>query len=315
MSRLIRPGDAEWPAKLTEANAAKVAPPIKQLRAIGLPLEADAACVAIVGTRRASASGLDLAHEMAGRLAEAGFVIVSGMALGIDGAAHRGALDAAGRSVAVLGCGADVCYPPKHRILKQRLQQAGTIVSEYPDGAEAQAWHFPERNRIIAALSLGVIVIQGGPKSGALITARLADRYNRAVFAVPGNPLVRESFGCHQLIRSNLAALVTSVEEVLEELAPRLAWADAEASGEPPTSPVPRGLSDADIRVMTVLDDIPRPPVAVAHRCEFTPGEVALACARLEVRGLAAKRMAGFAVTPAGIRVRNEIARPARRSG
>lgn len=313
MSRIIRPVDREWPVKIVEANEKKTAPSIRQLHVAGSPLEPDGAHVAIVGTRRASATGLDLAHGMAGRLAEAGFVIVSGMALGIDGAAHRGALEVGGRTVAVLGCGVDVCYPPKHRHLKGRIESDGTLVSEYADGTEPQSWRFPERNRIIAAMSVGVIVIQGGPKSGALITARLADRYERSVFAVPGNPLERESAGCHHLIRTNMAALVTSVDEVLEELAPKLAWADSGPPSETPALPVPPGLGDGDLEVLTVMDDIPRPPVALARKVDMAAGEVSLACARLEARGLAAKRMAGFAITPGGIRVRNTVTAEAAR--
>jgi DNA processing protein len=307
MSRTIRPGDPEWSVKLSEANESKGAPPIKKLHAVGLPLEADGAHVAIVGTRRATVGGLELAHEMAGRLAEAGFVIVSGMALGIDGAAHRGALAVGGRSVAVLGCGVDVCYPRKHRSLRDRLARAGSIVSEYPDGTEAETWHFPDRNRIIAALSVGVIVVQGGLKSGALITARQAAAFDRPVFAVPGNPSCRESSGCHHLIRSTRAALVTGVDDVLEELAPQLAWADVDPPGEIRKAPIPRGLEDLDVAALGLLDEIPRPPVALARRSELSPGELALACARLEVRGLALKRMAGFIVTPGGVRVRNAI--------
>lgn len=314
MSRIIEPNDAEWPRMLAEADAMGVAPPVTRLYATGLPLDPDRRHVAIVGTRRASATGLDLAFEFGARLSEAGFTIVSGLALGIDGAAHKGALEADGRSVAVLGCGVDVCYPGRHRGLRDRLLRQGTILSEYPDGTPPDTWRFPQRNRIIAALSTATIVVQGGRKSGALITAEYAFNYDRRVVAVPGNPLCRESDGCHYLIRSSTAALVTSVDEVLEELAPELTWADADIGGSEPSpqTPVPAGLREGDLSTLAFLDDVPRPPMALALRADRPTGDVALGCARLEVRGLAAKRMAGFVITPAGIRVCNSVVSRAR---
>ena len=307
MTRVIQPGHPEWTPLLAQVAATPGVPQIKQLFALGIPLEPHDRYVAIVGTRRADATGLDMATEIAGRLAEAGFVVVSGMAVGIDGAAHKGALAAGGKTVAVLGCGLDLCYPGRHRALKGRIEHQGAVLSEYADGTAPESWHFPERNRIIAALSRVVIVIQGGQKSGALITAGFANKYERDVLAVPGNPLCKRSSGCHRLVRSNSAALVSSIEDVFEEIAPDIMWADAGPLHDRSTAPVPPGLDTGDLQALTLLDDLPRPPVALARRSDLTTGHVAMSCARLEVRGLAAKRRAGFVVTPAGIRVRNSL--------
>ncbi len=175
--------------------------------------------IAIVGSRNASAGGLALARDFAATLARAGFSVTSGMADGIDGAAHQAALDAGAQSIAVLGTGVDLVYPRKHARLAQRLVEGGALVSEFALGAQGLAENFPRRNRIIAGLSLGTLVIEAGLQSGSLITARLAAEQGREVFAVPGsvhNPMAR---GCHRLIRQG-AKLVETAAEVLEELAP-----------------------------------------------------------------------------------------------
>ncbi len=175
--------------------------------------------IAIVGSRNASAGGLALARDFAATLARAGFSITSGMADGIDGAAHQAALDAGAQSIAVLGTGVDLVYPRKHARLAQRLVGRGALVSEFALGTRGLAENFPRRNRIIAGLSLGTLVIEAGMQSGSLITARLAAEQGREVFAVPGsvhNPMAR---GCHLLIRQG-AKLVETAAEVLEELAP-----------------------------------------------------------------------------------------------
>jgi len=175
--------------------------------------------VAIVGARSASASGLAHAHAFARTLAQAGFAITSGMADGIDGAAHAAALDAGAATLAVIGTGPDRVYPRKHHALARRIATHGVLISEFPLGTAARADHFPRRNRIIAGLSLGTLVIEAGLRSGSLITARLAGEQGREVFALPGsihNPLAR---GCHRLIRDG-ARLVESAAEIIETLAP-----------------------------------------------------------------------------------------------
>lgn len=175
--------------------------------------------VAIVGARSASASGLVHARAFARALAQAGFAITSGMADGIDGAAHAAALDDGAATLAVIGTGPDRVYPRKHHALARRIAAHGVLVSEFPPGTVARADHFPRRNRIIAGLSLGTLVIEAGLCSGSLITARLAAEQGREVFALPGsihNPLAR---GCHRLIRDG-ARLVEGASEIIETLAP-----------------------------------------------------------------------------------------------
>ncbi|WP_449427126.1 DNA-processing protein DprA [Rhodanobacter umsongensis] len=175
--------------------------------------------VAIVGARNASVAGLAHARAFAGALAAAGFAITSGMADGVDGAAHVAALDAGAATLAVIGTGPDRVYPRKHHALARRIIEQGVLVSEFPPGTPARADHFPRRNRLIAGLSLGTLVIEAGLQSGSLITARLASEQGREVFALPGsihNPLAR---GCHRLIREG-ARLVESAAEIIETLTP-----------------------------------------------------------------------------------------------
>ena len=175
--------------------------------------------VAIVGARAASAGGKAHARAFAQALADAGFAITSGMADGIDGAAHTAVLDAGAKTLAVVGTGPDRVYPRKHHELARRIATHGALVSEFPPGTPARADHFPRRNRIISGLSLGTLVIEAGLRSGSLITARLAAEQGREVFALPGsvhNPLAR---GCHRLIREG-ARLVEEAAEIIEALTP-----------------------------------------------------------------------------------------------
>lgn len=173
--------------------------------------------VALVGARNASANGRRFAHDMARSLSASGMVVVSGMARGIDGAAHLGALTGPGSTIAVLAGGVDVLYPPEHADLFERLAVEGLIVAEMPPGAEPQARHFPRRNRIISGLSQGTVVIEAALKSGSLITARFANEQGREVMAVPGSPLDPRCRGTNSLIRQG-ALLVEDAEQVLEAI-------------------------------------------------------------------------------------------------
>ena len=173
--------------------------------------------VAVVGARAASPAGLTAARQLGHDLASAGLTVVSGMARGVDGAAHAGALDGAGATVAVLGCGVDVVYPPEHTQLAQRIAQTGAIVSELAPGAPPFPHHFPLRNRIISGLARAVVVIEASEKSGSLITARAANEQGRDVLAVPGPILTGRSRGCHALIRDG-ARIVDSAKDILEEI-------------------------------------------------------------------------------------------------
>lgn len=172
--------------------------------------------IGIVGARNASANGRRLARQLAAELGQAGLVVASGLARGIDTAAHEGAL--ASGTVAVLAGGPDVVYPRENEALYRRICQSGAVVSEMPAGTVPQARHFPRRNRLISGLSLGVLVVEAAPRSGSLITARFALEQNREVFAVPGSPLDPRARGCNQLIRNQGAALVESAEDLLETL-------------------------------------------------------------------------------------------------
>lgn len=173
--------------------------------------------LAIVGTRKASRYGKEIAQKLAFELASLGITIVSGMALGVDTFAHQGALEAKGKTIAVFGCGVDVIYPPSNRGLSKEIETSGALVSEFPLGTGTEKGHFPRRNRIISGLSLGTIVVEGHYDSGAMITAKQALDQGREVFAVPGNVDLDQSKGPHWLIKQG-AKLVESVDDVLEEL-------------------------------------------------------------------------------------------------
>jgi DNA processing protein len=182
-----------------------------------LPLRLQAPAVAVVGSRAATPTGLSVARRLARELAAGGLTIVSGLARGIDAAAHEGALDAGGATVAVLGCGADVVYPARHAALASRVADAGVLVSELPPGAPPLPHHFPLRNRIISGLARAVVIVEASEKSGSLITARAALEQGRDVLAVPGNVLSGCYRGCHALIRDG-ARLVERVEDIFDEI-------------------------------------------------------------------------------------------------
>jgi DNA processing protein len=204
--------DEDYPKPLRSIASA---PPV--LYVLGKLLKQDEWAVAVVGTRHVTAYGREAAAELAGALARNRITIVSGMARGVDGIAHRAALDAGGRTIAVLGCGLDVVYPPEHARLAQAIAGQGALVSDYPLGAQPEARNFPPRNRIISGLSLGVLVVEGAEDSGSMITADYALEQGRDVFAVPGSIFASRSHGTNKLIQQG-AKMVTSVEDILEEL-------------------------------------------------------------------------------------------------
>src|SRR5205823_1946128 len=242
---LIR-DDPRYPALLAEIHDP---PPLLYVRG-SLP-PADAPAVAIVGSRSGTTYGRGVAERFGRELAAAGVGVVSGLARGIDAAAHRGALAGGGPTLAVLGCGVDVPYPWENQELARRIIDSGALVSEYPLGAAPDAWHFPSRNRIISGLALGSVVIEAARGSGALITAACAVDQNREVFAVPGsidNPLTQ---GPHALLRDG-ARLVTNIDDILQEL--RLAPEAAQAA-----LPLPEPeLSGDERQLWTLLSRQPR---------------------------------------------------------
>ena len=206
--RQLVPGQSNWPAGWNDLND-----PPDLIYLAGDPNTVTMPTIAMVGTRRATVRGLAVAHRLAHDLAWYGWVVVSGLALGIDGAAHRGALAAGGRTVAVMATGLDRTYPREHRRLRDRIEQSGCVVTEYPATTRPTRYRFPQRNRLIAALARAVIVVEAPARSGALCTAEHAVDLGREVFAVPG-PVDRvQSRGCHHLLRDG-AQLIESATDV-----------------------------------------------------------------------------------------------------
>jgi DNA processing protein len=290
--QLVKRGAAGYPPLLAEVPGAPAA-----LWVSGRTLE-PAAYVGVVGTRRASRYGLEVARWMGRELAAAGVVVVSGMAAGIDAAAHRGALTT-GSTVAVLGSGVDVCYPRSNAALYGQIAEQGSVVSEYPPGTTPAPWRFPARNRIIAGMSLGVVIVEARQDGGAMITARLALEYGREVFAVAGPVHASGSEGPHALVRDG-ARLVTSARDVLEDLGlsfPRSAasWTqDALSAPTPPLSPDER-------RVLEILQAEPMLLDRIARLAGMPASAATAVLSRLELAGLASRHPgARFARTVGG---------------
>jgi len=233
--------------------------------------------VAVVGARACSAYGSAVATSFGERLTEAGVVVVSGLARGVDAAAHRGAL-AAGRTVAVLGCGIDRDYPAAHASLAARIAAAGLIVSEYPPGVEPAPWRFPARNRIVAGLCRATVVVEARERSGALITADLALEEGREVLAVPGEITSALSAGTNALLRLG-ATPATSAEDVLEAV--------GIARDTRPSGPAPPALSAAGTAALAAIADAPLAVDDLVLRTGLGAGVVAAALAELELAGLA----------------------------
>ncbi len=247
--------DADYPAALLRTED----PPLL-LYAVGSGLAdgtLSAPALAIVGSRNPTPQGCANAQAFAGSLAQAGLVVVSGMALGIDGAAHEGALDAGGRTIAVVGTGLDRVYPKRHLGLAHRITASGLVVSELPLGTPPLAHNFPRRNRIISALSQGTLVVEAALQSGSLITARLALEQGKEVFAIPGSIHAPQSRGCHALIKQG-AKLVESAQDVLEELRwPGHAGIAPEFIAEPPDSTRAQGQNGLKNAVLAALGHDP----------------------------------------------------------
>ncbi len=242
-------------------------------------------CMAIVGARAASSYGLEMAGRFAADLARRKYTVVSGMASGIDAAAHYGCLEAEGRTIAVLGCGVNRVYPPQNRTLYQRMINCGAVVSEYPLDTEPDAFRFPARNRIISGLSLGVMVVEAAKRSGSLITAQLALEQNREVFAVPGRIDSFKSAGTHNLLQQG-AKLVLRVEDIIEELPP----GPVEESGSAPDPPAPAspedGLDGECKIVFELLDVYPVDIETLIRRAGMAAQQVSEALLLLELGGL-----------------------------
>lgn len=241
-------------------------------------LEPQELCVAIVGSRRSSNYGRMVTERISAELAEHGVTVVSGLARGIDTAAHRGALDGGGRTIGVLGSGIDQLYPPENRELAVRMAETGAVITEFPFGMEPLAENFPRRNRIVSGLAKGVLVVEASENSGSLITARLALEQGRDVFAIPGNINSAVSRGSNLLIREG-AKLVMGVEDILEELPLRRL---SSGRGE---SPAPQ-LSTAEETVWRIAAESPAHIDEITSKSSLTVGEVSAILLRLELKGL-----------------------------
>jgi len=250
--------------------------------------------IGIVGSRNATRAGLDHARHFAAELGRRGLLVSSGLALGIDGAAHAGALDADFPTLAVIGCGLDRLYPAQHRKLAHRVIDNGLIVSEYPPGTQPRAAFFPKRNRIISGLSRGVLVVEASLKSGSLITARLALEQGREVFAIPGSVHSPVARGCHQLIRQG-ATLVETADDVLEELGTWWHMSDA-GTEERVASKGPdlNGLDQREIAVFEALGYDPQSTDALSQATGLPADQLMQSLLLLELQGLANAAPGGY---------------------
>ena len=297
--RTVALQDAEYPPQL---RAIDDAPGVLYVKGQLSMLSVEPA-LGIVGTRNPSAYGTDVAARFGYHLSKGGMTVVSGMALGVDAAAHQGALRADSPTVAVLGGGADVIYPPQNETLYHDIAARGAVISEHPPGTKSQANHFPRRNRIISGLSLGVLIVEAPARSGALITAEHAVRQGRDVFAVPGGIDAPNSAGCNALIR-DYATLVTRPGDILEEYGPLYQRAGA-ASGQPedtppmppapetaekrkPSKPAPPGveLTPAQAKISAALKKGPLNTDAIIQATGLTARETLAELTVLEIEGV-----------------------------
>ena len=250
-------------------------------------LEATTCQIALVGSRNATAYGLGITRKLARELAAAAVTVVSGMARGIDTAAHWGALEGGGRTVAVLGCGLGTLYPPENRKLWQAITAQGAVVSELPINAAPEAHHFPARNRIISGLCMGTVVVEAARKSGSLITARLANEQGREVFAVPGSVQSFKSAGTHRLIQQG-AKLVASASDILEEFPyvfPTVAVGADPTAGGSSAAMSAAGLSAEESRLWQALGPYPTHIDELARSLCLAPGQLAGMLLQLELKG------------------------------
>jgi DNA processing protein len=237
--------------------------------------------IAIVGSRKCSPSSYDIAYHFAAELAKHSLVITSGLALGIDSAAHRGALSVSGKTIAVLGCGVDYLYPKDQAKLRQEIMSDGALVSEFPRGVHPLAFHFPRRNRIVSGLCWGTLVVEADLRSGSLITARYAVEQNREVFAIPGSIFNPGSRGCHHLIRQG-AKLVESTSEILEEAPFTLTKVDKLLSNSEKKDTSP--LDDHQQKLLECIGHEVTDMDTLIRRCGKTPGQLASMLLILELK-------------------------------
>ncbi len=284
-ARILCRDDDEYPALLKHVSD----PPIC-LYVRGRLEPEDAVAIGIVGARRCSLYGREQAHRLGYQLASQGVTVVSGLARGVDGESHKGALAAGGRTLAVLGNGLATIYPPEHGELADKIAGQGALISELPMATAPTGSNFLPRNRLIAGLSLGVLVIEAARRSGSLTTARLASEYNREVFALPGRVDTEMSQGTNGLIRDQHAKLVTCVEDIISELGEvgeALRGESSAADEVQPTGPAATGLSEPEQAILGTLGTQERSIEAIAEQTGLPAARVAAALIGLQLRGLA----------------------------
>jgi len=278
--RIVTLTDPDYPRLLRE-----IPDPPPMLYVYGR-LEGDSANLAVVGSRHATGYGLTTAKNLCESLSAYNLTIVSGMARGIDTAAHQGALAAGGNTIAVLGSGLEQIYPAENRKLYHRIAETGAVISEFPLMAKPEAHHFPIRNRVISGMSLGAVVVEASKKSGSLITARLAAEQNREVFAVPGSIQSFKSTGTHTLIKQG-AKLVEHAQDIIEELAPLVqfsARSQKKTTANPETNLAM--LSDDETRVFHALEPYPMHVDVLARKISMESGQLLSILLNLELNGL-----------------------------
>lgn len=287
-ARLVIPGDAEWPAGLDDLD---MPPYALWVRGEHSPARICESSVAIVGARACSDYGNHVAGELGWGLAERGFTVVSGAAYGIDASAHRGALAAEGLTMAVLACGIDKPYPSGHADLLATIADRGVVISETAPGSAALRSRFLQRNRLIATMTRGTVVVEAGLRSGSKNTAGTAAKHHRVVMAVPGRVTSASSAGCHEIIRSGMAQLVTDTDDVAELLSPM-------GDSMSPERRAPRAardeLSSGDSRVLDALTARGRPVAKIANVAGLSIRSTSAVLGRLDALGFASYTDSGW---------------------
>ncbi len=272
---IIKYGDPSYPELLKEIPT----PPAILFVRGSIELR-DRSAVAIVGARKASIHGRKIAFDLSRALSASGLTIVSGLARGIDTASHLGALSSGGRTIAVLGCGIDRVYPPENASLAENIQASGAVISEFLPGTPPLRENFPQRNRLIAGLGMGTIVVEAGEASGALITANFALEFNRSVFAVPGTPGFRGSVGTNSLLKQG-ARLVEGPEDVLEEICPQIRW-----KGQLKLSSNEVSMSELEATLLESLSNMPTHIDEICEEVKLEPAMLLGILLSLEAKGL-----------------------------
>jgi len=285
--RIVTMTDPDYPALLLQIPDP---PPFLYVRG---KLESQCKAVAVVGSRIATRYGLSMAARLSAELAACGVTVVSGMARGIDTAAHEGALQSGGRTVAVLGSGLEKVYPAENRKLFQTIVRNGAVLSEFPMLTKPEPHNFPIRNRIISGMSYGTVIVEASKKSGSLITARLAAEQNREVFAVPGSVQSFKSIGTHTLIKQG-AKLVENAQDVLEEIAGPLFEGIRPDDRHPPTKKEPPALTTEEAIVCGALEPYPVHIDDLGRKLSMAPGKLASILLQLELNGIVEQSPGNF---------------------